>query len=290
MKKLLTIMVLLPSVLLGQTSYPIVPPELERVMGNGVASAPFQMSSGNSARFQQVYAATEFSSLGEELLISALSFRVDSSGTAVRATIQDIQFDLSTTPKAPDALSPIFAENVGSDNKTVFGRGPLSVHTFPPTSGSFGFIVRLDTAFLYRPSDGNLLLDIRNFSGGDTTSIDGQITFGDSISIVRAYTGDLSGSVNSTAGITRTFGLVTRFAVTPIPEPGTASLVVLGLCVMAFVGWQRKARPKEVGPEHRAKKVWCLASHGERVHANCMMMFQRYECLKLDHERPSVLE
>ena len=136
MKKLLSLLFLASASLLGQDLRQIVVPhELENAVGNAGAIAPFNVSAGGSARYQQVYDASEFSGVGApDLLIVSLYFRTDESGGAVRATIPDIQFDLSTTPKAPDALSQVFAENVGSDVKTVFGSGPVSLRTFGPVA------------------------------------------------------------------------------------------------------------------------------------------------------------
>ena len=99
MKKLLILLLLIPSIVFGQDSRGIVVPhEQEGVEGNSASAAPLTMPLGESARYQQVYAASEFSGVGApDLLILSLYFRADENGGAVRTTIPDIQFDLATT-------------------------------------------------------------------------------------------------------------------------------------------------------------------------------------------------
>src|SRR5205807_2684887 len=82
---------------------------------------------------------------------------------------------------------------------------------------------------LYDPTKGNLLLDVRNFSGGTATFLDAQITQGDSISRVLS---DWPGStVSSSTGTADTIGLVTQFtfgAASVVPEPPTGTLIGVG--------------------------------------------------------------
>src|SRR5712691_9674 len=188
----------------------IVPIDLANAYGNGAATAPFDTSTG-TARYQQVYDASQFTGQAPAgAFIKFLVFRVAENGQGFQAVLPNIQIDLSTTPKAPDALSPIFAQNVGADDRAVFGAGPLSIHSIGAGGpGTWDIIIPLATPFFYRPSSGNLLMDVRNFGGGSTTFFDGAVTPGDSVSSVYAYTGDGTGSVNSDAGRVLTFGFAT---------------------------------------------------------------------------------
>ena len=229
---------------LGQTRTLFVPGDLENRFGNGGTTAPLHIISGASARYQQVYSATEFASaVVDVLLITGLYFRPDQSGRSFTATLPDIQFNLSTTPVVPDGLSIVFADNLGLDDTVVYNRGSLALHsTGGITPFSVDIWVPLTTPFLYRPSQGNLLLDIRNFAGGDTTFIDGAFTVGDSLSSVSAYTGTGTGSVDSFTGRASTFGMVTLFEYVPVPEPQTwLLLLVVGLG--CFFAWRRRKEP-----------------------------------------------
>ena len=227
---------------LGQTRGLFVPGNLENQFGNGGSGPPLHLLSGASVRYQQVYSATEFARAGvDALLIIGLYFRPDQSGHSFTATLPDIQFNLSTTTSNPDGLSTIFSENLGLDDTVVYERGSLALHS----SGPFftDIIVPLTTPFLYRPSQGNLLLDIRNFAGGETTFIDGAVVVGDSLSSIRAYTGDGTGSAGSLSGTASTYGIVTLFEYVPVPEPQTWLLLLLAMGLGCCFAWRQRKEP-----------------------------------------------
>ncbi len=69
----------------------------------------------------------------------------------------------------------------------------------------FDIVIDLQNPFIYDPAAGNLLLDVRIFSGTFTTPFDAHFAFGDTISRVRSH------NVNSPTGLADPFGLVTRF-------------------------------------------------------------------------------
>jgi len=124
-------------------------------------------------RSQQVYGSVHFPQ-DIALVITELRFRPDyASGFAFNTTIANIQFNLSTTTRNPDGLSTTFANNVGFDDTVVFS-GALSISsqfTGPPGGPkNFDIIVPLSTPFLYNPAAGNLLLEVRNFSGSSAAS------------------------------------------------------------------------------------------------------------------------
>lgn len=235
--------VYLVAVAVAQGASLVVPNNMEAVYGNSSASVPFHMALGNSARYQQVYDASEFSSFGPGGgLITHLAFRVDNgSGASFDTIIPDIQINLSTTSRTPDGLSTVFAENIGLDNTIVYERGALSIGSSGPGNpAAWEVVIPLSTAFYYQPSAGNLLLDVRNFAGGMTSFFDGRELIGDSVSSVYAFTGDGSGSVGSLSGNRLTFGFANLIQFTPVPEPGTLGLLTGGLGLLGFVRWKRK--------------------------------------------------
>ncbi len=198
----------------------VVPNNRASIDGTSGSGLPF--ANRASVRSQQVYDASQFSAINEDGgWIKWISFRIDgecrhSFGTDVAS----LQINLSTTSKVPDGLSSIFAENVGTDDIIVFGPGSVSLveGCSPGTSPEpFGMLIRFTTPFYYNPDNGNLLMDVRNYSGGtdpgmDTGLIDGELTAGDSISQVDAT------DVNASSGIVFSFGLVTRFEIWPNPK------------------------------------------------------------------------
>jgi len=249
MKPVLLFLLMFGVMALGQAQTAVVPGGLMDRFGNSAASIPFDMAEGSSARFQQVYDASEFYFAGvEAITITSIRFRPNqqapnspSSGVSFISTLPDIQFNLSTTLRGPDALSATFTENIGLDDTQVRRRGSLSLRSvggiFPQT---FDIVVPLDTPFTYRPGLGNLLLDIRNYGSGPTTFLDRESAIGDGISSLWAYTGDDTGTVESESGFRSTGGLVTLFEFTPIPEP--SSVVLLGMAVALVVGLRFKPR------------------------------------------------
>jgi hypothetical protein len=208
---------------------------LAGVEGNGNNCFPFGIScnSLSSERYQQVYAASQFGSGG---LITQIAFRPDASAGLPfsSATIGNIRIDLSSTSAAPDGLSSAFASNVGANDIIVFsGSLSLSSAFAGPVGGpkAFDITINLTTPFLYTPGLGNLLLDVRNFSGSpDISSFDAESTVGDSTS--RIFTNDVNG-VGDAIGNADTLGLVTQFTIVNTPEPGTFGLLALGALAMA---------------------------------------------------------
>jgi len=213
----------------------IVPNALSNTEGNGNNNLPFD--SIDPQRYQQVYAASQFVDGG---LITEISFRPDGLvGVPFSVTINNIQIDLSTTLAAPDALDSTFANNVGADDATVFS-GPLSLSSqdVGPPGGpkAFDIVIDLTTPFNYNPALGNLLLDVRNFSGlpsGDAGGFDSENLGGDPIS--RAV-GDIG---SATASTLDTEGLVTQFTI--VPEPDTRALLAIGLVLVLFA-WRLRVR------------------------------------------------
>lgn len=198
--------------------------------GTTLSTVPFTGSS-NSVRFQQVYSSAAFTSYGQRpYLIHQLQFRTDGAGPGYFSELPAFQINLSTTTRPVDGLSANFAENVGPDEIAVVPLG--SYHVFGdyvrgnnPQLWSTFFI--FPTPFFYDPSQGNLLLDIRNFGGGGTgygqppwfgpANVDATSITNDSTSCV------IANDVNAVSGTASTLGLVTFFYVSPIPKL-TASL------------------------------------------------------------------
>ena len=149
----------------------VVPLGLTNVEGNGDSGILTQ-----AAREQTVYAATNFPP--QPIWITAIHFRPDatySGGRAFTNTISNIQFHLSNTTNAPYQLNATFASNTGTNVTTVFnGALALSSQFSGPAQGpkAFDIVVPFTTPFLYDPQAGNLVVDIQNFSGETTSSVD----------------------------------------------------------------------------------------------------------------------
>ncbi len=109
---------------------------------------------------------------------------------------------------------------------------------------TFDVFFTLTRPFHYDPAAGNLLLDFRVIEGAGTNpgriaTLDAFDVVGDGVSSVYAY-----GSSLPAVGQVSSLGLATAFSITPVPEPSTLALFVIGFGV-ALVCWRLKKNRKE---------------------------------------------
>jgi hypothetical protein len=238
-----TLLILLEiSKVFGAAHGVIVPPDPSP--GNSSLAAPFLTST--SSRLQQVYGRDGFPPIQPTsgFLIEGIYFRVDeSSSRGFDEIFPSVQVNLSTTSRGPDGLSTLFSENIGLDETTSFGPGPLHLSGFQP-GFTVGFM--FDRPYFYNPAAGNLLLDVRNYGPGNASILDAFASFGDSVSIVG------NENVNSPIGDIFTHGLATEFWVdiVPIPEPSTSVLLLFGLLALGWklfkIGWVSRSVPRPI--------------------------------------------
>src|SRR6202030_4049809 len=143
----------------------VVPNEWSTAQGG--AGNLFPLFSSKPMRYQQVFDASQFSRLNPGGgLINRLAFRGHGPGTPFTSTVAQLQVNLSTTSKTPDGLSSTFSDNVGPDDTQVFSGPFQTAITFTGDPKNFEVVVILTTPFIYDPTKGNLLLDVRNMQGG----------------------------------------------------------------------------------------------------------------------------
>jgi hypothetical protein len=174
-------------------------------------------------RLQQVYGASDFSSLTGPAYLTQIAFRPLNPQTSF---IGQIEIRLSTTSNSPDGLSSAFSSNVGG-NEILGYSGPLPISIDSSEVNNFSFVINLQIPFLYNPAAGNLLIDYKNFTGHGSAS---PIYFGaanviDSVSRIWTF-GNANALVAST---TDTIGLITEFTFVPVPEPSSLALVAAGI-------------------------------------------------------------
>jgi hypothetical protein len=157
--------------------------------------------------------------------------------------LDNVQIDFSTTTRNPDDLSTTYASNVGPDETIVYS-GPLAIGAGPSTD--FLIHIHFQAAFLYDPRAGNLLMDVRNFMAAPpprfppNAAIYAWNIAGDTTSTVYGY------DVNSpTASFLTTKGLAAGFTYTPVPEPSSAVLLLVGVAALT---WARLKRSSRIAP------------------------------------------
>jgi hypothetical protein len=206
----------------------VVPNAQAAAEGNDNNFGPFF---NNSVRYQQVYSASQFPASTVPLEITGISFRPDGSVNDPSLTLifDSVQIDLSTTGATPASLSTTFADNVGADDKTVFNS---FVFMHAPVTGPVGgpkdFTVNFSiTPFIYDPTAGNLLMDVRAFEsgGGISAFLDAESGSPFTAHVDAPGLGAASGDFFGT-------GLVTQFQFTAVPEPSTPVLFLLGVLLV----------------------------------------------------------
>ena len=176
------------------------------------ASFAFNIGTGHSQRYQQVYSAGEFS---QPQTITALHFRRNGSLAAFADATIDAKINLGYAATAPGALSTTFANNVGPGTTTVVDNPALLLHTAAANSSpsSLDITIPLTTPFTYDPKLGDLLLDMFVRNGATTALFDGPSNQQQVTSSVVGSSTDLT-SVNNATGGSSSFGFVTQFDTT----------------------------------------------------------------------------
>jgi PEP-CTERM motif len=197
--------------------------------GTGGNCFPFGCSGPSSGNYQQVYNKTGFSG---PITITAVQFARDTTLGAGPANLGNYTLSVSTTAAAVDALSPVYAANIGGNNTQVFN-GTLA-------SSYDGTLLTLtfSTPFIYNPAGGNLLLDFVISNPTNSSSI-----------FFKADNGNAGGVYSRMQNFgsgTTGYGLQTTFiygnAVGAVPEPATWAMMLAGFGIVG--GTMRYRRRK----------------------------------------------
>jgi len=190
------------------------------------------------SRFQQVYLAGNLIDFDPNAVtrLSSLYFRLDSiTGTTIGGQPATLEIRMSTTSRTVDGLSPVFGDNIGADETTVFaGTIQWSAFHHPgATVEPFDLRIALQQPFFYRPSMGNLLVDFTVSSSAIQSELDAWSRSGDPVSSV-------FGSSTAPSGTASSLGLVTYFVGNIVPEPSSFAIALIGIAVFAFMRRRRK--------------------------------------------------
>ena len=150
----------------------IIPPEYATVEGqggSGMLSAPI--------RGQALYSSNYFPAA--VLFIREIRMRPSVVwGHAFTGSVADIKIKMCTTTTPVSSPSSIFTNNFGPDLTSVFD-GTLSISssfTGPPSGPkAFDISIPLTAPFRYDPRAGNLLIEYRNYTGGNVSAVDARM-------------------------------------------------------------------------------------------------------------------
>ncbi|MEK9136132.1 MAG: hypothetical protein AAB393_03330, partial [Bacteroidota bacterium] len=223
---------------LAQTDTIVLPPGTEDRSGSGT-EAVF-----GDTRFQQFFSSALLTpAMPNGALISGISFRRDDQTPWTgEVTFQAVEIILSTTDRTASSfssLTPIFAENLGPDARTVFSQSRVHwvLRNFPGQANPFDAAIQFSTPFLYDPKQGNLLIDV-TFLGGDAaitldlagaSSVPRDLAF-----FIRGGRGDPPGNSSLSFGWLNGGAYVTQISYSPIPEPPAVVLLSIGIVAMAL--------------------------------------------------------
>ena len=191
-------------------------------------------------RYQQVFPAAEFASLGgQPHWVTSFTVRPDQSVTSPRTVIfADNQVRFSTTPRLPNNLSSQFDDNFGPDVTQVYrGRVTLVSDAAGLATVPRGFYqasfndAPFFEPFLYDPSKGNLLFDVIAWGGASPSTAEDKAR-----NVLR------TGLFNSTPGATDgepAPASVVQFTFVPVPEPSGILFGVAAVFVAVTVRRRR---------------------------------------------------
>lgn len=170
----------------------------------------------NTLRYQQIFDAAVWSGAVSILELGFRNTLQPDYGLDFTA-----DFYLSTSSASLTGLSPDLDSNLGS-NTSLFGSFSRA--------GAFSSISFAGSPFVYDPSEGNLLLDIRFSSNSGFAFFDATLDSRTS----RGWVGVDDGYGN---GVSYGYGLVTEFSsrAVSVPEPAPYLLLSLGLLALAYL-------------------------------------------------------
>jgi hypothetical protein len=222
--KLLIIACLGVALLQSRAGTLVAPNGLENVEGN-TSGASFGIST--PGRTQIIFGSQHFSLFSPDgANISELRFRVDGpNGFAFSASV-DMEVHLSITTQNPNQLDSVLSANVGVNETVVLPRTIIAIGSEFMSVGpnAFSIAIPLPNQFFYKPTDGNLLMDLfvhginapRGFPNLDWQG-------GNSDGVSAAVAPLVPGT-----SIVSASGLVTQFVFSPVPEPSITLFTVLG--------------------------------------------------------------
>lgn len=208
----------------------VMPSGMANQASFGGEMGPFGRETGNTYRYQQLYAPSDMPMPFGVVYITSIAFRLPNESNSLDAVVPDMEVRLGVAPSwvtVDGQGTDRFLENLDRNVQIVFPRGSFHLAaTFVPgaTTQPFAIQIPLSQPYVYDRSWGPLVLDVIEYQAvGKSIRLDASPNFGvDSVSSLRWQ----SQTGIPTFGAGSQVGLVTQFGWEPVPEP---SVVPLGL-------------------------------------------------------------
>lgn len=188
-------------------------------------------------RMDQLYNAAEFASFGP-IMITQLAFRNwnGDSPNPNSPTLGNIEVYLDTTPQTIAGISSTFANNFNAPVLVYSGAVTFNLPFDNGNPRCFCYTISFATPYVYDPSAGNLLMDIRilvgnNPFGSSLPTLDFQR---DTPTSAMSFVVDYSSGTAVTGGAGVQQGFPTQFTIQAVPEPSAAALALLGVLLIGL--------------------------------------------------------
>ena len=218
----------------------VLPDEAQNQPGFGALG----LLSGESGRWQQIYYSEKLQPwMPNGALITGVSLRNDDLALEGNdATIEKVEVVMSTTADRGSSLSPVFAFNYGPDRATVYSQSDVRwvLRQVPNGISPFDAVIPFPSPYLYDPSKGNLLVELRLLHVSPGLHLDAhRRQAGPDGEALIFQAGGSPDEILVADDVNHGVGLVMRLSFDPIPEPISTFSLVLGLFVLFL---HRRAR------------------------------------------------
>jgi hypothetical protein len=223
-------------VLQGNTPVTLPLPVFYEESDSGTGPFTVRTDEPSSIRYQQLFVGTDIAVYGYTPPAWLIT-KIRLSGFAPYPDkVSPLEISFSTTHHSPSSLSPVFAENIGPNETLVFS-GLITWVPRPVHVGG-GYEIIFDQPFLYVPSAGNLLMEVKNFETFTFEDTPLPIEF----PLVRgpAIRGLYAMDAHAETGMSLSSGLSYFFTMTPIPEPSIWALLLSGTALVGLWRWRTR--------------------------------------------------
>jgi len=205
------------------------------------------LPANSAARTAQYFiASSQLASLGNNVELTGLAFRLDSAtadGPATTFNFSDYEIRIGTMATAFDTISNTFASNISNPVLVRDGALSFAANSFSSTGSPepFGPVITFSTPYSYTTNTA-LVIEIRHTGSG----ISGLLFDGTNVGWGKATNSYLygfyaNGATATSGSLTASFPVMSFTYQTAVPEPATAAALV-GSAALGLALWRRRRK------------------------------------------------